>query len=132
MMKRLLIWILLGLLGLICLSPLLWTAPVPKPKSFVAPIIEPGDYEVEWNTTKCVYHFYKDGTHYCPWGADKFHGSWIWDAKTRTLHIHESKNGSDWNTGVFPMGEMDLKTTGEYGQMKLKISLTFIRKKPNR
>jgi hypothetical protein len=68
--------------------------PTHRPKA--PPLPAAGAWQLTWAGTNATMTLTTDGVYLCQWGGQLYRGSWAWEARTRTLHIHETKDGVTW------------------------------------
>jgi hypothetical protein len=91
-------WFIVLVIILAALSPLVWAAPAPQPRTPPPLVPGPGAWVLEWAGTKTTWDLTTDGKCKCRWGGDLYQGTWYWDASTRTLHVNETKDGKTWGS----------------------------------
>lgn len=108
-------------LTLILTGPVL-AAPIPpyRPKPPVVP--SAGSWVLIWGGTGTGVTLGPGGDYHCRWGGSEWHGSWVWDARTRTFHVTESGDGHTWLSWHAQLDEQ-LMGEVEVGPRRVPMSL---------
>jgi hypothetical protein len=98
-------------------------APAPPHRPKPPAIPTPGSWVLTWEQAGGRITLAPNGAYHCRWGASDWYGSWAWDTRTRTLHVHETSDGQSWLSWHV---QFDDRLSGEalIGARRIRVSLT--------